>query len=255
VSGTQSRQRRRARAASRPVPRARRHASPKILLGIAVLVVLIGVTVGLASVFVRGTSANPLTGAAEARTLFRGLPQHGNVLGLASAPVTLVEYADLQCPYCRDFELQTTPALVTRYVRNGKLKVVFRPPAFIGPDSIRGRDAVIAAGLQGKLFETVQLLYLNQRTENTGWLDDRLVDAVATAVPSLDRARLRADMGAAVVAQRAHQFDVQATAHRVRSPPTLLVGRSGEPLHRVEPAQLAVAVDAALTLGRTPAQR
>jgi protein-disulfide isomerase len=95
--------------------------------------------------------------------LFRDrAPQHANVLGSPTAPVTLVEYADLQCPYCRDFELQTTPPLVRRYVRTGELKIVFRPLAFIGADSVRGRNAVIAAGLQGKLFDTVQLLYANQ---------------------------------------------------------------------------------------------
>ena len=122
-------------------------------------------------------------GAAEARALFRGIPQRENVLGAADAPVTLVEYADLQCPYCRDFELQWMPSLVARYVHSGKAKVVFRPLAFIGADSVRGRNAVIAAGLQGRLFETVQMFYASQGAENAGWLDDGLVKSVVAAIP------------------------------------------------------------------------
>jgi protein-disulfide isomerase len=211
-----------------------------------VLVLVAGVAVGLASALGGGSSSSALSGVSEVRTLFHGIPQHGNVLGSPSAPVTLVVYADLQCPYCRDFELQATPDLVRRYVRTGRMKLVFRPLAFIGPDSIRGRDTVIAAGLQRHLFEAVQLLYLNQRAENSGWLDDGLVDAVGAAVPGIDAGRLRTDAASAAVAARAQAFDGAARADGVRSTPTLLVGKSGGPLRRVDAAQLGSAIDVAV---------
>jgi protein-disulfide isomerase len=78
--------------------------------------------------------------------LFAGIPQRGLVLGRNDAPVTLVEYADLQCPYCAEWTARTLPTLVKDYVRRGKLRIDFRGLAFIGPDSDVALRAAIAAG-------------------------------------------------------------------------------------------------------------
>ncbi|TMC25596.1 MAG: hypothetical protein E6J32_13330 [Chloroflexi bacterium] len=47
----------------------------------------------------------------------------GAVLG---APLTLVEYVDLQCPYCQQFETQAMPTLIARFVRTGTVKIEAR---------------------------------------------------------------------------------------------------------------------------------
>jgi len=242
MSGKQSRRRRREALRTPQATKRSRHASPKALVAIAVALALAAVVVVLAATFGGGSSATPLAGVADTGSLLRGIPQAGNVLGAASAPVTIVEYADLQCPYCRDFELNAVPQLIGRYVRNGRAKLVFRPLAFIGPDSVRGRNAVIAAGRQNHLFEFVQLLYANQRTENTGWLDERIVRSIADAIPALDAGRLHRDRTSATVSVRASAFDAAARANAVDSTPTLLVGRTGGPLRRVEAADVLAAV-------------
>jgi protein-disulfide isomerase len=246
MSGKQSKRRRQA-AVPAPAP-ARRQASPKVVLAIALSLLLVGAAVGVASALRGGSSGSsagqPVAGAATVRSLFAGIAQHGNVLGRPSAPVTLVEYADLQCPYCRDFGLQAGPTLIKQYVRTGRVKVVFRPLAFLGPDSVRGRNAVIAAGLQNKLFDVVQLLYTNQGAENSGWLDERLVEAAARSVPSLEAARLLADSGSTAVARRAQAFDSQATMDGVRSTPTILVGKTGGALRQVDETRLSSAIEA-----------
>jgi Thioredoxin len=118
--------------------------------------------------------------------LFAGIPQRVNVLGRPSAPVTLVEYVDLQCPFCQAFETQVMPKLVARYVRTGEVKVVMRPIAFIGPDSERGRLAALAAARQNRLFDFSELLYFNQGAENSGWLDDAMIRRAAASIPGLD---------------------------------------------------------------------
>src|SRR5581483_4833538 len=89
-------------------------------------------------------------GAAATQKLFRGLPQTLNVLGDPKAPVTMVEFGDLQCPFCREYAIKALPAIVDEYVRPGKLKLVFTGLAFIGPDSEAALRATYAAGLQGK---------------------------------------------------------------------------------------------------------
>ena len=67
-------------------------------------------------------------------------------LGSPDAPVTLVEYADLQCPYCAQWARETLPVLVDEYVETGKLRIVFHGLAFIGPDSDKALRTAIAAG-------------------------------------------------------------------------------------------------------------
>jgi Thioredoxin len=75
------------------------------------------------------------------------------------------------------------PLLVSRYVRTGKLKVVFRPLTFNGPDSVRGRNAVVAAGRQGRLFDVRELLYRNQGTEKPAGSTTALSGASALPFP------------------------------------------------------------------------
>lgn len=190
----------------------------------------VGVGVGVA---VAGSSSSSLREVGTVKTMLAGIPQHGNSLGLPSAPVTLVEYVDLQCPYCDAFEKQVFPQLIRQYVRPGTVKLVVRPLAFIGPDSIRGRNAVVAAGRQGRFFNLMELLYFNQGTENTGWLSNAMVDRAAGAV-GLDVAQLDAARRSASVSAASRAFEGLARTQGVHSTPTILVGRSGGTLHTVQ---------------------
>lgn len=248
MSGKQARRRRQA-AAPPPVRRkgARRQASPKVLLGAALAVlVLAGAAVGISlavtgksgsssvSVPTRGSLASaPLSEAAAAYRLFAGIPEHGNVLGSPKAPATMVEYVDLQCPHCRDFEATVMPTILRRFVRPGKLKIEARAIAIIGPDSIRGRDAAIAAADQNRMFPFMQVTYFNQGTENTGWLSDDFVRQAAASVPGMDVPKLAAAAGSSAVAARGKTFDSEATADAVPGTPALYVGRSGGQLAQV----------------------
>ena len=51
---------------------------------------------------------------------------------------------------------------------------------------MRGRNATIAAGLQNKAFDFAEILYDNQRTENTGWLTSAMVAQAAASIPGLN---------------------------------------------------------------------
>ena len=110
----------------------------------------------------------------------------------ADAPVTLVEYADLQCPYCAQWASTALPHLVRNYVGTGKLRIEFRGLAFIGPDSDEALRAALAAGRQDRLWNVVELLYANQSPENSGWASEELIHRIANSVvPGLDRQALR----------------------------------------------------------------
>jgi protein-disulfide isomerase len=139
----------------------------------------------------------------------------------------MVEYVDLQCPYCQQFETQVLPDLVAKYVRAGTLKIELRPWAFIGPDSTRGQAAVLAAAQQNKAFNYAELLYDNQGTENTGWLDDNMVTAAATSIPGLRVAELLTARNSAAVKSAAQNVAKLAAADSVNSTPTIFVGKTG----------------------------
>src|SRR5436190_18346804 len=239
ASGKQSKRRRRPQQQAPPpaVRRKgeRRQASPRVLAAAAGLLVLILVAAILGFAFGRGgsSSTRTLPGRADVQTLLKGIPQHGNVLGKATARATIVEYIDLQCPFCQQFETQALPTLLQQYVRTGKARLVMKPIAFIGPDSQLGRLAAIAAGQQNKMFNFAELLYLNQGTENTGWLDGSMVASAARSIPGVNVSKLLADAGGSATKNAAAAFDRQATADAVTATPTILVGKTGGTLQRV----------------------
>jgi protein-disulfide isomerase len=259
-SGKQSKRRRRAAATPPPPTARRRQASPSVLIGVAAAVAVIVVAIILGVIFIGGgsggssssTNAPKLPDAADVQQLLAGIPQTDNVLGKPTAPVTMVEYVDLQCPFCQQFETQAMPTLISRYVRKGKLKVEARPIAFIGVDSQRGRAATLAAGMQNKLFNFMQLLYDNQGAENTGWLDDDIVKSAAASIPGLDAGRLLSDRDSGTVEDRQNALDAQASADDIKSTPTILVGKSGTKPKRVtlttpsDETPVDAAIDAAL---------
>lgn len=212
-----------------------------VLLGALVGLLGVGVAVLLIVIFAGGgsgstaTSGTTLPDASVIARQFAGIPQKGNVLGKASAPATMIEYIDLQCPVCRAFESEVMPTIIDRYVRTGKLRVEARPIAIIGPDSELGRRGMIAAERQNRAFNFAQLLYFNQGAENSGWLDDAMVSSAATSIPGVHVKALESAMKSSAVANEEHTYDQQAQTDQVGGTPTVLVGKTGGKLTTVTP--------------------
>ncbi len=189
-----------------------------VVAALAVVGALIAISAGGGDAQARGE----LTGAQEAAALVAGIPQAGDRLGKESAPIEIVEYADLQCPFCASASTRTVPALVERYVRDGSARLTFRPLAFIGADSERGALAAAAAGEQSKLWQFVELAYRNQGGENTGWLSDGFVTDAATAL-GIDTAALDTARKGAVAAGVLSAASAAAQSDGVDSTPTFVV--------------------------------
>jgi protein-disulfide isomerase len=116
-----------------------------------------------------------------AATRFSGMPQDGIALGSASAPATLTEFADLQCPFCADYARHVLPAIVDRYVRTGRLRLELKVLAFLGDDSLRGGRMAAAAARQDRLWPFVDAFYRSQGPENSGYADDAFLRRAAAA--------------------------------------------------------------------------
>ena len=239
TSGKVAKRKRREVKAPPPAGKRAGVASPRVLVvGTLVIVAILAALVGVVSLTGKGSddqsSTVRLTGTTEVAQLYRGIPQSESTLGHPTAPVTLVEYVDLQCPYCRQFVAETFPTLVQKYVRSGKVRVELRGLTFVGPDSERGMRAAQAAAKQNRMFHFVDLLYYNQGAENSGWLNDDMVKAAANSVSGLDGRQLQSDAGSGAVSDRLVADSEHAQRNDVTGTPTLFVGPTGGTLTKIE---------------------
>ena len=90
-------------------------------------------------------------------------------LGDANAPVTVVEYADYQCPFCERFYSGTFPDLKSKYIDTGKVKFIYQDYSFLGPDSTTAAEAAQCANDQGKFWAFHDYLFSNQGQEGSAW--------------------------------------------------------------------------------------
>lgn len=78
----------------------------------------------------------------------------GFVLGKPDAPLTLVEFTDLQCPYCNRWSTQVFPQLKATYIDTGLVRFVTRDfPLDFHPQALPSARAARCAGTQGKFWE------------------------------------------------------------------------------------------------------
>jgi protein-disulfide isomerase len=152
---------------------------------IIVVIILISQSGGSSS------SAPPanVTGSAQVDAQLKGLQQSGTTLGSPNAQVTVIEYGDPQCSSCKFFSENVAPQMIDTEVRPGHAKYEFRPFLIIGPDSKPAMKAALAAGDQGRFWNFLQLFYLNQGGENSGYVTDSFVTGIAkgAGVPDIGK--------------------------------------------------------------------
>lgn len=176
--------------------------------------------------------------ADETERLLRGIPQDGIALGSPDAPVTLVEYADLQCPYCALWAQDAFPAIVDEYVRPGHVRIVFRGLAFIGPESDTALRSALAAGAQARLWQVVHLLYGNQGAENAGWVTEDFLRALGRSVRGLNAARMLGERGSDAVERELGAAQRAAQAAGIQGTPSFEAGPTGGALEPLPVASL-----------------
>ena len=206
----------------------------------AVLVVVVA-AIAISSSGGRANAATGgrLAGAGFSASLFAGIPQHGTVLGNPNAPVRLVEFADLQCPYCDEYSVRALPALVREYVRTGKVSMQFENLSFIGPGSVAAGRVAAATAEQDRLWNFIDLMYLNQGEENSGYVTRSYLRRLLDAVPGLNVPAALNASGAPSATAALTQANNAATDDGVNSTPSFLIGKAGGPLRPFQPAALA----------------
>jgi protein-disulfide isomerase len=213
-----------------------------ILAGAIVVVVAVVLIAGSGgssdSGSVTQAAGDTVSGESAIAEQLGGIPQSGITLGKSDAPITIVEYGDLQCPICANFSNTVLPTVVQDYIRTGKARLQFRNISFIGADSPRLAQMAAAAGEQNKLFDFIELVYANQGEENSGYATDDYLKKIGGAVPGLDVAKALAARSSTKVSDQLTQAEQLAQTNAVTGTPTLFVGRSGQTPTQVQTADL-----------------
>ncbi|MFP5362996.1 MAG: DsbA family protein [Thermoleophilia bacterium] len=154
------------------------------------------------------TPATPAAAAASASRL-DGIPQRGIALGSPDAPVTVVEFADMQCPFCAQFDRDTLPGVIDRYVRTGKVRMELRLLTFVGEDSVKAARAAASAAQRNRLWQFADGFFMQQGTENSGYVTDDFLRSIDPATVGADPAA--GDRAIAAAEAEAQRYGIQST--------------------------------------------
>lgn len=93
-------------------------------------------------------------------------PLAARTKGSATAPVTVYEMSDFQCPFCRRHALETWPTIEREYVSTGKVRWIFinYPLTSIHPNAVAAAELAMCAGRQGRFWQAHDLIFRTQST-------------------------------------------------------------------------------------------
>lgn len=191
---------------------------------IALCVTLILVTVR-PSLFGR----RPETGVARPPALPAALPLPSEpisidgaaVRGRRDATVAVLEYSDLQCPYCGQFARDVLPTLEKQYIERGTVLFAFRnfPLETLHPYALRAADPVECAAVEGRFWEMHDRLFADQ-----SHLDDASLLGQARAL-AIQPGRFTACLGGHVE-EKIRRDIASGKALGVSGTPTFFVGQT-----------------------------
>jgi protein-disulfide isomerase len=164
----------------------------------------------------------PTAAAPSTATPAAAAPEAGDqrMLGSAAAPVMIIEFTDLQCPYCARFATQTWPKLKATYVDTGKVRFATRDlPLPMHSFALPAAIAARCAGQQGKYWEFREALFREQSRLGT----EPYAELASTFGLDAERfARCRADPA---VLQSVRADIALAASSDIESTPSFVIGR------------------------------
>ena len=127
-----------------------------------------------------------VAGISDAQRIFGGMPQAGDRLGSADAPVSVQVFNDMQCSSCRADFLRTIPGLAEDYARPGDAKLLMRHYS-VSPNPVEvGFFAAEAAAEQGYGWQYTYLFFRNQGEAERFGIDDDFLGSLAGSIGNLD---------------------------------------------------------------------
>lgn len=108
-------------------------------------------------------------------------------LGRPDAPVTIVEFNDLQCPFCSRFQTGAFPEIKKQFIDAGKVRFIMRdmPLEELHPQALRAATAARCAAEQGRYWEIVEKILANTAQLSSPALDKLVIGTGIDAAPYL----------------------------------------------------------------------
>lgn len=173
----------------------------------AILIVFIGAGFGISSL-----SFGELTGNVI-------LLDTDYIKGDPDAPVTIIEFGDYQCPFCKRFFDTTEPLIEKQYIETGKVKMIFRhfPVAQIHPLAVDASEAALCAGEQDKFWDYHEILYSSVPNLRISDLKQYAVNL------GLNTDQFNSCLDSNKYADRVQRYLLDAQASGVRGTPAFLI--------------------------------
>jgi protein-disulfide isomerase len=112
----------------------------------------------------------------------QGSPHFGDL----SAPITLIDFSDLQCHLCARHVKNTEPLINETYIQAGQMAIVFKHLPNRGFDSMGAHLAAQCINDQGKFWQFYKLLYENQQAIDSGWVNKDNLRKFASQISGLN---------------------------------------------------------------------
>jgi protein-disulfide isomerase len=187
------------------------------------------VILGIIAIVIIGVVAAAVSGVDfKARSNSIDTTKGSPVLGSQSAPVTIIEFGDYQCPFCQKWNHDTKPLIEKNYIDAGKVKLIYVDFPFLGPDSIKVHAGSYCADEQGLYWKYHDFIYANQGHENDGWANAENIKSLASKIEGLDADAFGKCMDSGKYEDRVKENKNIATRNGVSSTPTFIVIGQGQ---------------------------
>jgi protein-disulfide isomerase len=152
----------------------------------------------------------------------KGVP----LLGSPSAHITIIEFADFQCPFCARFAKDIQPQINQTYIQTGKANMVYIHFTKFGPDSVTAAMAAQCANDQRKFWNFYNILFRNQGAENSGWASKDNLKKFALQIPGLDTQKFNTCLDSGKYASLVQNQLAFGTSLKVPETPAFIIEKS-----------------------------
>lgn len=176
-----------------------------------------------------GTSTQPQTGQAAQQAVVQVSVDDDPFIGKEDAPLTMIEFSDFECPFCKRFWEDTLPQLKTNYIETGKLKFVYRDLPLPFHDPLATQEALAAncareQGGDGVFFRYHDEIFTRTKSGGTGMPKEELYTIAADL--GLDGGKFRDCLDNEKFKDEVQSDIAEAQKVGASGTPTLLIGKT-----------------------------
>ena len=206
---------------------------------VPVSIIVAGAIVAGAVYFINKSPTVTTTGADGQSVVVRPVDSSDHIIGNPNAPIKLIEYSDMECPYCKTYHA-TLKAVMSEYGAQGQVAWVFRPLPIAVLHSKATKEAeaaecVAALGGNDAFWKFIDRVF--EVTPSNNGLDLAVLPDIAQQVGGVDRAKFVECLDKGTYASKVAASVEEATKAGIRGTPHTFISVAGEflPLEGSQP--------------------